>query len=62
MLACDVIELAPIALVDGRPDYELGPPSLASLLGLPLCAEARLAKRGWRLPAGVSIGMVCTRR
>lgn len=54
----------------GRPgehassDLALGPASLNRLLELPVRAEARLVKHGRRLPAGVSIGMVCvaTRR
>ncbi len=40
-------------------DLALGPASLNRLLELPVRAEARLVKRGRRLPAGVSIGMVC---
>jgi SAM-dependent methyltransferase len=60
--------LAPIAAVrllqrgrpaSGRSDYERTPGLLNSLLEQPMAAEARLIARGWRLPAGVSIGMVC---
>jgi SAM-dependent methyltransferase len=60
--------LAPIAVVrllqrgrpaGGRSDYERTPALLNSLLERPMAAEARLLARGWRLPVGVSIGMVC---
>lgn len=40
-------------------DLALGPSSLSRLLELPIRGEARLVERGHRLPAGVSIGMVC---
>ncbi len=41
-------------------DYELAPPALDRILGAPMQAEARAIARGVRLPAGVSVGMVCT--
>jgi SAM-dependent methyltransferase len=44
----------------GSSDYELAPAALDRVLGAPMQAEARLIARGARLPAGVSIGMVCT--
>jgi SAM-dependent methyltransferase len=63
------ILLAPIALVrlltrrrepsDGATDYELAAGPLNSVLEAPMRAEASLIRRGGRLPAGVSIGMVC---
>jgi SAM-dependent methyltransferase len=60
------ILLAPIALVrsasrDGeRSDYDLAPGPLNQMLYLPMRTEAAFIARGGRLPAGVSIGMVCT--
>jgi len=64
--------LVPIALVrklarqrgagNGRSDYDLTPGRLQRWLELPLRAEASLVERGVSLPAGVSIGMLCTRR
>jgi SAM-dependent methyltransferase len=62
------ILLPPIALVRalarrGEPkehgDMELTPGRLNGVLSLPMRAEAGLIRRGVRLPAGVSIGMVC---
>jgi SAM-dependent methyltransferase len=47
---------------NGRSDYELAPPALNRWLELPMRAEARLIERGVRLPAGVSIAMLCDRR
>jgi SAM-dependent methyltransferase len=44
----------------GSSDYELAPPALDRVLGAPMQIEARLIARGGRLPAGVSVGMVCT--
>ena len=41
-------------------DYDLAPPLLDKILGAPMQAEARAIARGVRLPAGVSVGMVCT--
>jgi SAM-dependent methyltransferase len=35
------------------------PPVLNRLLELPTRGEARLVRRGYRLPAGLSVGMVC---
>ncbi len=66
------ILLPPIALVrrlagrrrtgsDAPSDYELGAGALNDWLVLPMRAEARLIARGASLPAGVSVGMVCTR-
>ena len=61
--------LPPIAVVrtlgrrrppaDGRPDLKLTPPALNRMLLAPLQGEAALIRRGARLPAGVSIGLVC---
>ena len=61
--------LPPIALVravarqreprNGRTDYQLTGGALNDLLALPMRGEAALIARGARLPAGVSIGMVC---
>lgn len=61
--------LPPIAVVrtlarrrppaDGRPDLKLTPPRLNAMLLAPMKAEAAMIKRGVRLPAGVSIGLVC---
>jgi SAM-dependent methyltransferase len=44
---------------DGRTDYQLTGGALNDLLALPMRGEAALIARGARLPAGVSIGMVC---
>jgi SAM-dependent methyltransferase len=60
------ILLAPIALVrtisknGERSDYDMAPGPLNQALFLPMRTEAALIARGGRLPAGVSIGMVCT--
>lgn len=64
--------LPPIAVVrllarrgrpaNGRSDYELVPGPLNAGLELLLRGEARVIARGGSLPAGVSVGMVCTRR
>jgi SAM-dependent methyltransferase len=65
--------LPPIALVrlmarrrsvagNGRPDLRLTPPVLNRLLGQPMRLEAAIIGRGARLPAGVSIGIVCEAR
>ena len=43
-------------------DLALAPPVLNRVLELPISAEAKLIERGVRLPAGVSVGMVCTAR
>ncbi len=61
--------LAPIAAVrlatrgrarpGGRSDYELTDGPLNTLLEWPMRAEARLIARGARLPAGVSVAMLC---
>jgi SAM-dependent methyltransferase len=63
--------LPPIAVVrtlarrqragNGRSDFELTPGRLNRLLAQPMRAEAALIARGARLPAGVSVGMVCAR-
>ena len=50
------------APANGRSDYELAPHTLNQLLELPMRGEAELIERGARLPAGVSIAMLCTRR
>jgi len=44
---------------DGRPDLKLTPPALNRLLLGPMTLEAAMIRRGARLPAGVSIGLVC---
>jgi SAM-dependent methyltransferase len=41
-------------------DYDLTSRGLDRVLGAPMQLEARAIARGVRLPAGVSIGMVCT--
>lgn len=59
--------LAPIALARQLPrrsngeraEVELTPPSLDGPLSLPMRLEARLIRAGVRLPAGVSVGIVC---
>jgi len=45
-----------------RSDLALSPPALNRLLELPVHAEARMIRRGARLPAGVSVGVVCAPR
>ena len=40
-------------------DLSLPPEPLNRLLALPVLAEAKAIERGARLPAGVSVGMVC---
>jgi SAM-dependent methyltransferase len=42
-----------------QPDLELTPPGLNRVLEQPMRLEAALIARGGRLPAGVSIGVVC---
>jgi SAM-dependent methyltransferase len=60
------ILLAPIAAVrlvssdKPRSDYDLAPKPLNEALVLPMRGEAAFIARGGRLPAGVSVGMVCT--
>ena len=44
---------------DGRSDLSLPPAPVNRLLELPTLAEAKAIERGARLPAGVSVGMVC---
>lgn len=60
--------LAPIAAVRGlqrlgrpprRTDYDLTPAPLNAVLEMPMRAEARLIAGGRRLPAGLSVGLVC---
>jgi SAM-dependent methyltransferase len=64
----NTVLLVPIAAVrlaqrvrrgPGTTDYERTPAALSRLLEAPMRAEARLIERGVRLPAGVSVGMVC---
>jgi SAM-dependent methyltransferase len=64
----NTVLLPPIALVrllarrnggGGRTDYQLTRGPLNRVLELPMRGEAALIRRGLRLPAGVSIGMVC---
>jgi hypothetical protein len=62
--------LPPVALVrtvqrlrrngNGKSDLHLSPSVLDRWLELPVQGEASLIKRGMSLPAGVSLGMVCT--
>jgi SAM-dependent methyltransferase len=63
--------LAPVALVrairkrraaEARSDLAMPPAPLNRLLELTVRAEAKLIRRGLRLPAGVSVGMVCVPR
>jgi SAM-dependent methyltransferase len=60
--------LPPVALLrtartrtgrSGKSDLALPPPTVNRLLELTVRGEARLIERGLRLPAGVSVGMVC---
>ena len=44
---------------NGTTDYELTSGTLNRALGMPMQLEARAIAHGARLPAGVSIGMVC---
>jgi SAM-dependent methyltransferase len=44
-----------------RPELEQTPRALNGLLAVPLWLEAGFIERGGRLPAGVSVGMVCRR-
>ncbi|HKJ36346.1 MAG TPA: class I SAM-dependent methyltransferase [Solirubrobacterales bacterium] len=60
--------LAPIALARrlpgrdaGRRDLERTPAALNGPLSLPMRAEAALIRRGLRLPAGVSVALLCRR-
>jgi SAM-dependent methyltransferase len=45
-----------------RSDMTLAPAFLGRLLELPSTGEAKLIERGVRLPAGVSVGVVCVAR
>lgn len=45
----------------GRTDIGRTPAALNSTLELPLRLEAAVIGRGWRLPAGVSVAMLCQR-
>ena len=45
-----------------RSDMTLAPRALGRLLELPSTGEAKLIERGVRLPAGVSVGVVCVAR
>jgi hypothetical protein len=47
---------------NGKSDLHLSPSALNRWLELPVRGEAELIKRGVSLPAGVSLGMVCTAR
>ena len=47
---------------NGKSDLHLSPSALDRCLELPVRGEAELIKRGVSLPAGVSLGMVCTVR
>ena len=54
--------IAAVRLAGGRrrrTDYELTEGPLNRVLELPMRGEAALIERGWRFPAGVSIGAVC---
>jgi SAM-dependent methyltransferase len=44
---------------NGRSDLSMPPAPVNRLLELPTLAEAKAIERGARLPAGVSVGMVC---
>jgi SAM-dependent methyltransferase len=44
---------------DGKSDLSMPPAPVNRLLELPTLAEAKAIERGARLPAGVSVGMVC---
>ena len=44
---------------NGKSDLHLAPGALDRWLELPVKGEAELIKRGYSLPAGVSLGMVC---
>jgi SAM-dependent methyltransferase len=64
--------LPPVAMVrsiqrlrsngNGKSDLHLSPGALDRWLELPVRGEAGLIRRGVSLPAGVSLGMVCTAR
>jgi hypothetical protein len=45
----------------GHTDLDRTPALLNGALGLPMRFEAALVGRGVRLPAGVSVGLVCRR-
>ena len=47
---------------NGKSDLHLSPGALDRWLELPVRGEAKLIERGASLPAGVSLGMVCTVR
>jgi SAM-dependent methyltransferase len=47
---------------NGKSDLHLSPSALNRWLELPVRGEAELIRRGVSLPAGVSLGMVCTAR
>jgi SAM-dependent methyltransferase len=47
---------------NGKSDLHLSPGALDRWLELPVRGEAELIRRGVSLPAGVSLGMVCTAR
>lgn len=47
--------------LSGRTDIGRTPPALNSALEAPMRLEAAMIARGARLPAGVSVGMVCQR-
>jgi SAM-dependent methyltransferase len=47
---------------NGKSDLHLSPGALNRWLELPVRGEAKLIERGASLPAGVSLGMVCTVR
>ena len=47
---------------NGKSDLHLSPGALDRWLELPMRGEAKLIERGASLPAGVSLGMVCTLR
>ena len=47
---------------NGSSDLTMVPSALGRALELPVRAEAKLVERGVRLPAGVSVGMVCAAR
>jgi SAM-dependent methyltransferase len=57
--AIALARLAPRRSEDGKTDLERTSPTLDAPLSLPMRFEARLIRAGLRLPAGVSVGIVC---
>lgn len=57
--AIALARLAPRRSEDGKTDLQRTPAALDDPLTLPMRLEARLIRAGLRLPAGVSVGIVC---